>query len=205
MTGATALLVAGCGGGTNKPQDRDEPRGDFPISVTEASFPDRWRLAKTADMVIGVRNAGTKTIPNVNVTTKCKAGVGGSFAVTSQYNELAERQRPQFVVNRIPTRTSPDRERPLQLDPLERSSSLVDTYSLGPLAAGDTIRFRWNVTAVKPGPYRVCWRVNAGLWGKARATSSDGVPINGAFEGEINREAPRSRLANDDRTVVTEE
>jgi hypothetical protein len=60
------------------------------------------------------------------------------------------------------------------------------------------------VTAVKAGPYKICWRVNAGLDGKAKATPFQGTPIRGEFTGTISDEAPDSHIAEDGRTVIDE-
>jgi hypothetical protein len=198
---AASIAATGCGGSSNKPQDENEPSGNFPVEVTSAQFPSNQKLAKDSSMEIVVRNAGTKRIPNVNVTVKCKTGTGGSFSVASSDANLADNERPQFVVNQIPTRT-PRKTGQLELDPLERSSAFVDTYPLGPLAAGRTARFEWKVTAVKAGPYRLCWKVNAGLYGKAKATSSNsGLPLSGVFVGEVSNKAPKTRVAEDGTTV----
>jgi hypothetical protein len=199
-----AIAVAGCGGSSNKKQDEKEPSGTFPIEVTSATFPAKQKLAKDSSMEIVVRNAGTKQVPNVNVTVKCKSGAGSSFEVAAEGEQLADRERPQFVVNQIPTRT-PRKSGQLQLDPLERSSAFVDTYPLGPLAAGRTARFEWKVTAVKAGPYKLCWRVNAGLYGKAKASSGNtGLPLSGQFTGEVSNKAPKTRVADDGKTVEQE-
>jgi hypothetical protein len=132
-------------------------------------------------------------------------GLGGSFNTVVTESDVADPERPQFVVNQIPTRT-PRKAPPLDPAPLERSSALVDTYPLGPLEPGAKARFRWDVTAVKAGPFRLCWRVNAGLYGKAEAVpASDSPPIAGEFEGEVSNEAPAARIADDGRTVIEED
>jgi hypothetical protein len=199
---AASIVVAGCGGGSSDPQDKSEPSGNFPIEVTSATFPAKQKLAKDSSMLIVVRNAGTKAIPNVNVTVKCKSGLGSSFEVAAQEPGLADRERPQFVVDQIPTRST-RKSGALELDPLERSSAFVDTYPLGPLGTGRTARFEWKVTAVKAGPYKLCWRVNAGLYGKAKATSGNtGLPLAGTFAGIVSNQAPKTRVADDGTTVV---
>jgi hypothetical protein len=59
------------------------------------------------------------------------------------------------------------------------------------------------VSAVKAGKYRLCWRVNAGLYGKAKAVAASGsVPIAGEFKGEISRKAPKATVADDGTTVI---
>jgi hypothetical protein len=201
LVGVPALGAVGCGGGSQ--QDAKEPKGDFAVKVVSASFPDHQKLAKDSTMQIVVQNAGQRTIPDISVTVKCRAGLGGSFSTTTSDTNAADRSRPQFVVNKIPTAATRQNP-PLDPAPLERSSAFVDTYPLGPLAAGRTATFRWDVSAVKAGPYRLCWRVNAGLFGKARAVASGGGPIAGEFAGTISRKAPKATIGPDGQTVVTQ-
>jgi hypothetical protein len=61
------------------------------------------------------------------------------------------------------------------------------------------------VTAVKAGSYRLCWRVNAGLYGKAQAVPApDSPPLSGEFEGDVSNAAPAARIADDGHTVIEE-
>lgn len=210
-----AAVVTGCGSGPR--QDADEPSGKFPVQLVSASFPTKQRLATTSNMTVVVRNPGPKKIPVVSVTVKCysqgaKGGGGGSpsgqggdtggFAYRTSFPGVADPSRPRFVINTVPTRTPRNLDHG-RLDPLERSSSFVDTYPLGSLAAGRTVTFRWNVTAVKAGPFRICYRVNAGLDGKAKAVPARaGEPIAGEFRGEIAQKPPQAHIAQDGKTVV---
>lgn len=174
------------------------------MKLVSATFPQDQSLAKDSTMEIVVQNAGQKMIPLINVTVKCGPGLGGSFSTTTQDTDVADPQRPQFVVNKLPTATERVNP-PLDPAPLERSSAFVDTYPLGPLGAGRTATFKWDVSAVKAGPYKLCWRVNAGLYGKAKAVpASDGPPINGEFKGTISRKAPKATIGPDDRTIIEE-
>lgn len=194
-------LLAGCGG--PGPQDTKEAKGEFPLKVTSYTFPTNQRLAKDSTMKITVQNAGTKTAPNVAVTVKCGKGVGGSFTTTTGDVDVADPQRPQFIVNRIPTakeRVNP----PLDPAPLERSTSFVDTYPIGPLKPGESHEFRWDVTAVKAGPFKLCWRVSAGLF-KGAKTVAAGTPLKGTFTGVVSDIAPKTRVADDGKTVIEEE
>jgi hypothetical protein len=211
-----ALAVAGCGAGPR--QDADEPKGDFPVEILSASFPAKQRLATTSDMAIEVRNPGQKRIPIVSVTVKCPGiarstggsggsasgagGSGGGFGYRTSYPGVADPVRPQFIVNTVPTRTPRNYDHG-RLDPLERSSSYVDTFPLGPLEPGRTATFKWNVTAVKSGSYKICYRVNAGLDGKAKAVPArSGQPISGQFSGVIAPKPPQAHIAQDGKTVV---
>ena len=219
---AAALVAAGCGGGSR--QDEDEPKGEFPVDVVSATFPQEQKLAKDSKMQIVVRNTGTKKIPVISVTVECpgqkrkqsddrSAGSGGSpsgagsqgggFNYRTTFPGVADPSRPQFVVNTIPTRKPREYDRG-RLDPLERSSAYVSTFPLGELAPNRQATFTWDVTAVKAGPYKICWRVNAGLDGKAKAVPSAGGTVTGQFTGTVSDEAPDSRIADDGHTVIDE-
>jgi hypothetical protein len=208
-----AIAIAGCGSGPR--QDADEPSGNFPVEIVDAQFPTVQRLARTSNMTVVVRNPGTKTIPIISVTVKCAAAKGGSggspsstgggaggFAYRTQQPNVADPARPRFILNTIPTRT-PRQYDQGRLDPLERSSSYVDTFPLGPLAPGRSVTFRWNVTAVKSGKFRICYRVNAGLDGKAKAVPArSGDTVFGEFDGIVKDRPPQARIGSDDKTVV---
>jgi hypothetical protein len=203
LAGMSAL--AGCGSQVVKgdPQDRAEPAGNFPVRVKSATFPKGQKLAKDSSMEIVVENAGQRRVPNISVTVKCGAGLGGSFMTATDESDVADPERPQFVVNKIPTRTERVNP-PLDPAPLERSSAFVDTYPLGPLEPGRDATFRWDVTAVKAGPYRLCWRVNAGLYGKSKAVASGDseLPVRGEFKGEVSNKPPKAHIADDGSTVI---
>jgi hypothetical protein len=203
LVGASALVAAGCGGGGQR-QDAKEIAGDYPVKVLRATFPDHQTLAKDSSMLIVVQNAGQKPIPTISVTVKCGPGLGGSFTTTTSASNVADPQRPQFVVNKLPTATARVNP-PLDPAPLERSSAFVDTYPLGSLAAGHTATFQWDVSAVKAGPYRLCWRVNAGLYGNAKAVAAaGGQPVSGVFSGTVSNKAPKATIGPDGTTVITQ-
>jgi len=196
------VLATGCSPKVAE-QDKDEPAGNFPVQVLSAQFPVDQKLAKNSSMQIVVKNAGTQRVPDINVTVKCPGnGLGGSFDTAVSESDVADPERPQFVVNQIPTRR-PRTAPPVDPAPLERSSALVDTYPLGPLDPGAKATFRWDLTAVKAGPFHLCWRVNAGLYGKAKAVAaSDSPPVTGEFKGVVRSKAPKAIVADDGHTVI---
>jgi hypothetical protein len=201
---AASLLATGCGS-TLKEQDKYEPNGTFPVRVLSATFPKNQHLAKDSVMQIRVVNAGEHRIPRLNVTIKCAGGgLGGSFNTTVDESDVSDAERPQFVVNTIPSAV-PRQNPPLDPAPLERNSMFVDTYMWGPLDPGHPATFRWNVTAVKAGPYRLCWRVNAGLYNKAHAVASSDskLPISGQFRGAVSNKPPKAKIADNGHTVIT--
>jgi hypothetical protein len=202
-----AVLASGCGGGNTvkgERQDKDEKAGDYPVAVEEADFPLDQELAKTSTMRVVVRNAGNERVPNINVTVQCKdskGGQNGSFDRQIAGQQQADKNRPNFVVDQIPGSARPASRQ--ELDPLERSSAYVNTYTLGPLGANRTATFEWKVTAVRAGDFRLCYRVNAGLDGKAKAVPSSGsLPLRKEWQGTVSNAAPKTGVA-DDGTVTT--
>jgi hypothetical protein len=198
--GASALAASGCGGGSK--QDTKEAAGNYPVKVSRVSFPQRQSLAKNSTLEIVVQNAGQKVVPSISVTVKCGTKLGGSFSTATQDTNVADPLRPQFVVNKLPTATARVNP-PLDPAPLERSSAYSDTYPLGPLGAGRTATFMWDVTAVRAGPYHLCWRVNAGLNGKAKAiAASGGMPVSGELRGRVSNKAPNATIGPDGRSII---
>jgi hypothetical protein len=181
VASVAAVFAAGCGGGDR--QDEDEASGTYKVEVVNASFPEAQKLAKRSTMEITVRNADSRTIPNIAVTVK-------SFDRKKDDPELADPSRPVFIVNRAPR---------------GGETAYVDTYALGPLKAGETKKFEWSVTAVQGGPYKLEWSVAGGLDGKAKAELADGGAPSGSFTGRISDEAPKTKVADDGKTVVHED
>ena len=166
LTLAGVLALAGCGGAER--QDEDEPEGEFAVEVVRASFPEDQKLAKSSKLEITVRNAGDRTIPNIAVTVD-------GFNFRKPDPELADPERPQFVINGMPREIGGFPEAKDE-SPLGCDTAYVNTWACGPLAAGKEKSFRWSVTAVKAGDFEINWRVAAGLDGKAKAVSAGGGP-----------------------------
>ena len=160
-----ASLAAGCGGGER--QDANEPSGTFKVDVLKATFPKQQRLSEAAVMRIVVRNADTRTIPNVAVSVLSDDPKGGGgFATRSTESGLADPTRNLWIVDR---------------GPRGGDTAYVSTWALGPLAAGRSKTFEWHVTPVVAGSHTVRWRVAAGLNGKARAQTEGGQEASGTI------------------------
>ena len=190
---ALALALGGCGGGER--QDENEPEGRFKVEVVKAEFPSKQKLAKRSDLVITVRNAEAKrTIPNIAVTVR-------GFDVKLENERLADPKRPQFVINGVPKDigTFPESK---EASPEGGETAYVDTWALGALKAGEERTFKWSVTAVRPGPYKLRYRVAAGLDGKAKAVAVGDQAPSGLFIGTVKDDAPDTRVAEDGETVV---
>ena len=189
------IAVTGCGGGER--QDENEPEGNFSVEVMDASFPDQQQLAKSTKLSIMVSNAGDETVPNIAVTV-----AGLDYRATQP--GLANADRPQFAINGVPREIGGFPEAK-DATPLGCDTAYVNTWACGPLKPGDERTFVWKVTAVKAGPYKVTWRVGAGLNGKAKAVSEGGGGApTGTFSGTVSNKAPDVRIAADGKTVVSE-
>lgn len=203
-------MLAGCG--VMPAQDEDEPEGEFQVRVDEASFPEKQTLAKDSRLEIEVRNVGDRTIPNINVTVHGFDRKVRDPADPSQVDpELADPSRPVFVVDQSPVeflRSRPPADQSL-VDrevnpPYGRDTAYVDTYSLGELAPDERAVFRWDVSAVEAGPFRLTYEINAGLDGKAQAVSEGGEPLSGSFEGVIADAPPQAKVSEaDGETIIT--
>jgi hypothetical protein len=191
---AGVIAVCGCGGGTR--QDANEPEGNFAVEVVTASFPQKQKLAQTSELVITVRNTGKQNVPNVAVTVD---GLG--FRATEP--GLSDPERPRFALNGIQREIGGFPEAK-DGSPAGCDTAYVNTWACGPLKPGGETTLTWKVTAVKAGPYEVSWRVAAGLNGKAKAVATGGGVPTGTFSGTVSRAAPKVRVADDGKTVVTE-
>jgi len=193
FTGLCAIALASCGGGER--QDANEPKGKFDVSVVSAKFPQEQKLAKRSELEIVVRNdEPRRTVPNIAVTVK-------GFDEQRKNPALADPTRPVFVINGVPKEigTFPESK---EAAPEGGETAYVGTWALGPLKAGETKTFRWNVTAVRAGDYELTYEVAAGLDGKAKAVGAGGEAPEGRFAGTISDEAPDSRIADDGRTII---
>ena len=187
------LAIAGCGGGER--QDENEPEGNFPVEVVEAKFPEDQKLAKSSDLVVTVRNAGDETIPNIAMTVN-------GLDRREKNPDLADPNRPVFALNGVQVEIAGFPEAK-DAAPRGCDTAYVNTWACGPLTPGQEKTFRWSVTAVKAGDFRVSWRVAAGLDGKAKAVQTGGGPApRGSFSGNVSDEAPDVRVADDGKTIV---
>ena len=173
------VIVSGCGGGGER-QDADEPKGNFSVEVVDATFPKQQRLAEQVRLRLRVRNAASKTIPNLAVTVD-------GFSRRSEQQGRADPTRPVWVIDD---------------GPRGGVTAYTSTWALGKVEAGDTKEFVWRVTPVKAGDFEVSYRVAAGLDGKAKAVVPGGGPPSGTFAVSVAREPDDARVDPDSGEVV---
>jgi hypothetical protein len=180
-----ALVASGCGAGAR--QDAGEKQHTYRLRLGGVSFQPKQSISEPAALRISVSNPDTRAVPNVAVTID-------SFSYVSKYPELASSQRPIWVVEQGPG-ASPSR--PVQSQavspPGGGQTAYVNTWALGPLAAGATRTFEWRVVPVKAGKHQVHYEFAAGLAGRAKAAPpSGGKPLSGVLTAQIGP-APPSR------------
>jgi hypothetical protein len=192
-----AALLAGCGGGTR--QDANEPAGKFPVDIVSAEFPTRQRLAETSFLRLGVQNTGRKTVPALAVTISIAGAEGQAsvrpFSIRDPQPGLAVPDRPVWILENGYPRLSGSSE------PAGAETANVKTFDFGPLKKGKTIAAVWKVTAVKAGNYKLLYRIDAGLNGKAKAVTADGNPV-GSFAVQISNVPPQTRVNDKGQVVV---
>ena len=188
---SATLGVAACGGAR---QDENEPKGNFRVDVVDASFPGKQKLAKSSELVIKVRNAGDKAVPNIALTVN-------GFDERLDNPNLADPNRPVFVVNGVPKKIGGFPESK-DASPPGCDTAYVSTWACGKLGVGKTKTFKWSVTAVRAGSYHIRFSVAAGLTGKAKAVDAGGNRPTGSFTGTISDTPPKTRVADDGHTIV---
>lgn len=162
-----ALLAASTSGcaGSGEMQDANEAAGDYTVAISKASFPRRQGLGESSKLKIAVQNVGTQEIPNVTMTVD-----GLNYRITEP--GVADPVRPFWVVN---------------IGPINGTTAYVNTWALGPLAAGAERQFIWSLSATQPGTRTIEYRAGAGLNGKARAVTADGGVPAGTLTVNVTR------------------
>lgn len=176
LLGAGALT--GCGGGQR--QDAHEPSGNFRVDVLSARFPTHQHIAKQEHLVVTVRNAGTKAVPDLALTVD-------SFDHLDTQAGLADPKRPTWIVDR---------------GPIGGDTAYTNTWALGSVPPGQTRTFDFAVTPVQPGRHTVNWRVAAGLNGKAHAVTAGNRAPAGTFVVDVSGKPAQSTVDPNTGQVV---
>lgn len=177
-----AAVASGCGGGER--QDKNERSGTFNVDVVRADFPKKQRLAKQEQFVVEVRNADTRTIPDVAVT------IDPGFSSRNERQDLADPNRPVWIVD---------------TGPASGTTAYTNTWALGALGPGKTARFVWRVTAVRAGTFDVKYRVSAGLNGKAKAQDANDNAPEGSFTVKVSGKPAQASVDPETGEVVRDE
>jgi hypothetical protein len=179
LAGLVPVAAAGCGGDDDARPAADERAGMYRVAFA-SSFPERQALARPARLVVAVRNTGDRTVPNVAVTV-------GSFGARIERGDLADAQRPVWIVDRPPAGAG---------------TAYTNTWALGPLTPGRTKRFVWRVTPVQAGTHRLRVRIAAGLTGSAKAVLAGDRAAERDLIVRISSRPARSRVDPETGAVV---
>lgn len=184
-------------------------RGGYPVAIDAADFPAAQTLAQTTDLVIAVRNAGRRTIPNVAVTicnvtcaSPAPKGQGSSapaFGTNSRQPYLANPGQPVWIVEAPP---GPCRYSCRNGGLGGAVTAYSNTWSLGRLRPGHTARFDWRVTPIAPGRHVVAWAVAATLNGRGHTVLSTGGRPEGTFTVDV-ADRPAQTYVNNEGKIVT--
>jgi hypothetical protein len=170
---AVASLVfaaAGCGGG----ERRDAGAADrtYTVDIVRTQFPERQHLGDSPAFVIGVRNAGDTTIPNLVVTLH-------GFSQRSGEAAQADARKLVWLVDEPPPGSA---------------TAVEDAWAAGPLEPGRQVTLRWRVTPVLPGTHTLDYAVAAGLAGPARTRLADGGRPGASMTVRVEERPPPERV-----------
>lgn len=194
---AAAASLSACGGGGASSDN--EATGTFHVKVTEASFPTAQKLGQTSLLKLGIRNTGKHTVPGLTIsfTIAGKEGVDSSlpFAIRDPQPELATPERPVWVLAATYPRLDGSSS------PGGASTSSHKTFSFGPLKPGASTKAVWKLSAVRSGKYTLLYSIDAGVGGKAKAETDNGVRPGGSFATEISERLPESEVTDSGEIV----
>jgi hypothetical protein len=164
------LALAGCGGENRR--DAGVSDGTYTVDVERAAFAPRQRLAQRSTLVISIRNAGPRAIPNLAVTLR-------GFADRSGGPREADLGRDLWIVDRAPAGTQ---------------TALEDTWTAGRLAPGRTVQLRWQATPVVAGTHELTYEIAPSVAGGAQAELQSGSRARGELTVRVTDRPPRTRV-----------
>ena len=174
---AALALAAGCGGGER--QDADVRAATYTVERPVVTFPHEQDLAQESVMSIAVTNAGEEQIPNLAVTVEAaREGTrAAAFGTLTEQPGVASRSRPVWIVDEGPGDTA-----------------FANTWAIGPVAPGATRTFRWRVSSIRAGRWRVGWRLAGALGNQARVVVKGGRPAAGAVTIDVSSKPGQARV-----------
>ncbi len=189
-TAAVALALAGCGGSDDS---GSEHATTYPVTA-RASFPARQSLAEHVELTLAVRNAGTRTIPNVTATL-ATGGRDGGAAVEAFGSKLADKglashSRPVWIVDD---------------GPLSGDTAYANTWALGSIRPGDTRTFSWSVVPVRAGHYALRYVLTGSTTGLSRLRVPGGGVPHGSLQVRVSGKPATVRVTPDGRIVSVSE
>ena len=176
------LALAGCGSGEER-RDAGVTKRTYAIALERALFAPRQRLAQRNALVISVRNAGERAIPNLTVTVR-------GFTDRSGGPRDADLGRDLWIVDRPPAGAA---------------TAFEDVWASGRLEPGRTATLRWEVTPVVAGTHELTYEIAPAAAGRGRVELAGGAEPRGSLTVRVTGKPARARV--DPRTggVVRQE
>jgi hypothetical protein len=192
-----ATSLAACGESSS---NSSESEGSYAVKVTKATFPTKQALGQTSLLRIGIANRGKKTVPATAVTISIAGKEGESstlpFGIRDRQPDLAQPDRPVWVVAEgYPKAAGETTKRG------GATTSGRKTFNFGPLKRGKSVEGIWKLSAVKAGRYTVMYSVGAGLGGKAKAETANGVQPGGSFKVLVTDVTPETEVTDSGEVV----
>ena len=206
-----ALAVSACGGSGGDATGAGAVHGRFPVAVS-ARIAAVQQLAQHTALVITVRNTGHRALPDVAVTiceTSCApssrpnrgtAAQAFGYDITAAAN-TADPSRPLWIVDRGPGACHFQCNAP-GASGGGGTTADTNTWALGRLAPGHSVRFRWALTPVMPGRHVVAWQVDGNLTGTARAVAPSGGLPQGTLVASVQSSVPQLRVTAAGKVVT---
>jgi hypothetical protein len=206
-----ALAVSACGGSSGDAAGPGAVHGRFPVAVT-ARFAKVQQLAQHTTLVITVRNTGRRALPDVAVTI-CEK----TCATSARMNQGTAAQA--FGYDITPAANTADPSRPLWMVDSGPgachfqcnaagggagggATASTNTWALGRLAPGRSVRFRWALTPVMTGRHVVAWQVGGNLTGTATAVAAGGRRPGGRLVASVRGGVPQLRVTASGKVVT---
>ena len=205
-----SLALSACGGSAGDASGPGAVHGRFPVAVS-ARFARVQRLAQHTALVITVRNTGHRALPDVAVTicerscapseraNRGTAAQAFGYDITQAAN-TADPSRPLWIVDRGPGACHFQCNAPGGAG--GGVTADTNTWALGRLAPGRSVRFRWALTPVMAGRHVVAWQVDGNLTGTARAVATGGGLPQGTLVASVRSTVPRLRVTASGKVVT---
>lgn len=168
LVGLTASVAVGSLAGCGASEDTVGGDGDAPFAIAAtATLEPVQRLGSSYSMRLTIVNKDHRSLPTVGVTV-----TGFSRAIAAGDDgagRVADPRRPIWVVD---------------APPRGASTAYRDTWSSGPLRAGERKTFVWSISPVRPGRHAIRWRIGAGL-DHDRPVAADRRGTNGVLDVKV--------------------
>jgi hypothetical protein len=186
---AVALALVGCSCGGSGGSSAEQS-ATYQVAIPGEAFPAHQSLAARVELRLAVRNAGTRTIPNVAATLETGSGPDGSTAEAfgSRLDDqgLASHSRPVWIVDD---------------GPLSGDTAYTNTWALGSIRPHRTRTFTWKVVPVRAGRYTLRWRLTGSTSGRSQLRLADGSAPSGSFAVDVSGKPAQARVTSDGRIV----